>query len=158
MPDIVVLGIGNQYAGNDSAGVIVARMLREKLPPSITVMECSSAFDALMNSPDCSVMIIVDSFLSENPGSLLIETRERKNEEYETFQIDPHDIDVDKLLNLLWFFKKSLKKILFIGIGVNEIDLGENIAPAVSNGIDVAVSLIMNEINRLNEEQKPFYL
>jgi Ni,Fe-hydrogenase maturation factor len=33
MPDIVVLGIGNQYAGNDSAGVIVARILREKLPP-----------------------------------------------------------------------------------------------------------------------------
>jgi hydrogenase maturation protease len=152
MPDIVVLGIGNQYAGNDSAGVIVARMLREKLPPSITVMECSSAFDALMNSPDCSVMIVVDSFLSENPGSLLIETRERKNEEYETFQIDPHDIDVDKLLNLLWLFKKSLKKILFIGIGVNEIDLGEGIASAVSSGIDLAVNLIMSEIGKLSGE------
>ena len=151
MPEIVVLGIGNQYVGDDSAGIITARTLRKKLPPSVTVMECSSPFDALMNSPDCDIMIIVDSFLSENPGSLSVEVRERIEHKEEYSMLDPHDIDVDKLMDLLWLFKKSLKRIIFIGIGINKIELGESISPAVSYGIDLAVNLIVSEINRLSK-------
>ena len=153
MPEIVVLGIGNDYIGNDSIGVIVARKLRERLPSSVTVMECPSAFDALMNSPDCDIMIIIDSFLSEEPGSLLVEIHERIDEEgHGASQVDPHGIDVDKLMDLIWFFKKSLKKIVFIGVGVDKVDLSEGIAPTVSHGIELAVDLIVNEISKLSRE------
>jgi len=153
MPEIAVLALGNQYFGDDSVGILIARMLRDKLPPSVTLMECSSAFDALMNSPDCDTIIIVDSFLSDEPGSLSIEVRERKGSEEHNFQVDPHDMDVDKLMDMLWSFKKSLRKIVFIGIGVSEIELGESVTPAVSRGMEAAVDLITQWIRDLTGEE-----
>jgi hydrogenase maturation protease len=66
--DRVVIGLGSDLRGDDSAGLEVARRLRGALPPSVVVMESSGDPAALVEAwSGAALAIVVDAVRSGAP-------------------------------------------------------------------------------------------
>jgi hydrogenase maturation protease len=68
----LTIGIGNEYRGDDAAGLIVARRLKELLADSAIVMEHSGDGAALMEAwRGAETVIIIDAVMSgAAPGTI----------------------------------------------------------------------------------------
>lgn len=47
---ICIIGIGNEFRGDDGAGLAVARLLRKQLPPAVCILEQSGEGTSLMDA------------------------------------------------------------------------------------------------------------
>lgn len=62
---ILLVGIGNEYRGDDAAGLLIARKLREQLPHALEVIEQSGEGAALLESwENAESVILVDAVQS----------------------------------------------------------------------------------------------
>ena len=68
----LIIGIGNEYRGDDAAGLIVARRLKERLADSVKVIEQSGDGAALMDAwLGAETVIIIDAVMSgAAPGTI----------------------------------------------------------------------------------------
>ena len=58
--EILVIGIGNEWRGDDAAGLLVARKIRERNPPGIRVIEAAgdiSSVIELLHHAECVVAV-----------------------------------------------------------------------------------------------------
>jgi hydrogenase maturation protease len=71
-PRTVILGVGNEFRGDDGAGRAVARLLRSQLPPEISIHEATGEGTALMDSwRGAARVILVDAVCSgATPGTV----------------------------------------------------------------------------------------
>src|SRR5262249_46565971 len=68
----LIIGIGNEYRGDDAVGLIVARRLKVRLADSAIVIEQSGDGAALMEAwRDAETVIIIDAMMSgAAPGTI----------------------------------------------------------------------------------------
>jgi hydrogenase maturation protease len=58
----VVIGVGNAWAGDDAAGLLVARIVRERAPSGLAVIEHEGEPTALLDEwQDAALAIVVDA-------------------------------------------------------------------------------------------------
>jgi hydrogenase maturation protease len=72
IPHYLIIGIGNRYRGDDAAGIIVARHMKEQTPDSVSVIEEGDGGVALMESwKDFDTVILIDAIRSgAKPGTI----------------------------------------------------------------------------------------
>ena len=72
-PPVRVIGIGRTERGDDAAGRLVARRLRDDPPPGVGVSECAGEFATLLDLWDGAAAVIVVDALQAGvaPGTLL---------------------------------------------------------------------------------------
>jgi hydrogenase maturation protease len=64
----VVVGVGNSWAGDDAAGVLVARSLRGRVPDGVTVFEHEGEPTALLDAwSGARIAIVVDAATGTGP-------------------------------------------------------------------------------------------
>src|SRR5271165_7198320 len=67
-PDIVVIGVGNEYRSDDGAGIAVARRLRERFPTGVTILEENGEGAALIDAwQGATRVMLVDAVRSGAP-------------------------------------------------------------------------------------------
>jgi hydrogenase maturation protease len=68
----VVIGVGNEFRGDDGAGTVVARLLRKQLPAEILIIEESGEGTSLMDAwRGATSVILVDAVQSgAAPGTI----------------------------------------------------------------------------------------
>ena len=68
----LIIGIGNEYRGDDAVGLIVARRLKERLADSVKVLEQSGDGAALMEAwRGAETVIVIDAVMSgAAPGTI----------------------------------------------------------------------------------------
>jgi hydrogenase maturation protease len=68
----LIIGVGNEYRGDDAVGLIVARRLKERLGDSVTILEQSGDGAALMEAwRGAETVIIIDAVMSgAAPGTI----------------------------------------------------------------------------------------
>jgi len=68
----IVIGVGNEFRGDDGAGLAVARLLREQLSPEIAVLEESGEGTSLMDAwRSASRVFLIDAVHSgAAPGTI----------------------------------------------------------------------------------------
>lgn len=71
-PETLVIGIGNEFRGDDGVGLIVARGLRDLALPNVTVVEQSGEGTALLEAwGGAGRVIVVDAVSSgSEPGTI----------------------------------------------------------------------------------------
>jgi hydrogenase maturation protease len=70
----LVIGVGNAWAGDDAAGLLVARLVRERAPEGVTVIEHEGEPTALLDAwVGASLAIVVDATCGGGePGAICI--------------------------------------------------------------------------------------
>ena len=143
MARTAVLGIGHELRGDDAAGLEVARRLKVRMAgyPDWLVLETGPVPENFSGplrrfSPD--IVILVDAaLLDEPPGSLrLVDWREAGG-----FPSSTHSLP---LATLAGFLASELGcEVRLLGIQPGDDSLGAPLSPAVEQGVEKAVELLV---------------
>ncbi|MGZ4962159.1 MAG: hydrogenase maturation protease [Limisphaerales bacterium] len=67
-PSILVIGVGNEYRGDDGLGILAARQLRKRLIAEARIIESPCADTSLMETwKQYDSVILIDAVLSRSP-------------------------------------------------------------------------------------------
>jgi hydrogenase maturation protease len=145
----IVLGLGNPFWSDDSAGFRVASVLREAvLQPEVTVSDASiSGLDILEILVDYDKAIIIDAIETQNgtPGTIY---RLEMNDITVNYTTSPHGIDFIAALELGRKLGLPLPtSIIIFAIEADQTTFPqEKCTPLVDRAIPICVDMILHEL------------
>ncbi len=152
---ILVLGIGNELAGDDIIGIQVVREVAEIGPPEIDYKQISTGgLQILETILGYEKVLIVDSIETNSPNKRILKFNSN-NLSDATFLTSPHDINFPTALEIgqkvLPDQMPKTIRIIGIEIPVQEI-ITDEISMETSAKIPTIKKLILDEINRFLRE------
>ncbi len=147
----LVLGLGNPYLSDDSAGLRVIRELEKRLSnPDVSLQETSLAGINLLDYlVGCDKAIIVDAIQSPDgkPGSIYRLTPEEFDTSCHT--TSSHDIGVIAAIELGKRLELAMpQEIDIIAIEAGDVvTLSENCTPEIEKSIPVAADMIIEDLS-----------
>ncbi len=142
-PRVAIVGIGNEFAGDDVAGLAVVRAL----PPALTTeQEHLLVVDAGPAPENCTgalrrfapdLVLLVDAArMDEPPGTIRwLAWQETTGLSASTHTLPPYV--------LAQYLLESLKcEVVLIGIQPEHLDMAQSCSPAVQQAIDEAVAVL----------------
>jgi len=153
-PAIVVVGVGNYYRSDDSAGLLVARRLEKLAPENVNIIECVGDNFDLMNAWDgADILILVDAMSSgADPGTIFrIEAHNRSIPTY-LFHQSTHSFTVAHTIELARLLGKLPSKVLIFGIEGSNFDPGESLSEDMTRAIEGVTHSILEYIRDCTEE------
>jgi hydrogenase maturation protease len=148
---IKIIGVGNKWRGDDAAGLIVARRLRQENLPHIEVTEGSGSGSAIADAwKDAPRVIVVDAIVSGGaPGTI---HRFDAHDPEATFPVSwspsSHSWGLSEALALGKVFHNLPPALIIYGIEGENFALGAGLSPAVAAAIPEVVRLIAQEIQK----------
>ncbi len=148
---IKIIGVGNEWRGDDGAGVAVARALREKALPGVIVLEATGEGAALMAAwQGADVVILVDAVRSgAGPGK--IHRFDARDEHLPTdfFHYSTHAFSVAEAVELARVLNRLPPRLIVYGIEGKTYEAGAGLSPEVAQGVEQVVERIGAEVARL---------
>jgi hydrogenase maturation protease len=147
----LILGLGNPYLSDDSAGLKVIHLLEERLSnPDVSLYETSLAginlLDILVGR---NKAIIVDAIRTSNgkPGNIYRLTPEEFDTSCHT--TSSHDIGIIAAIELGKRLELAMPQVIeIIGIEAEDtVTLSENCTADVEAAIPIAADMIIKEVN-----------
>ena len=149
---IKIIGVGNEWRGDDGAGVAVARALREKALAGITVLEATGEGAALMAAwQDAEMVILVDAVRSgAEPGK--VHHFDAREQELPTdfFHYSTHAFSVAEAVELARVLDQLPPQVIVYGVEGKTYEAGAGLSPEVAQGVAQIIERIEAEVARLN--------
>jgi hydrogenase maturation protease len=145
---ILLIGVGNDYRSDDGIGLLVARKIREKQIPFITVKEESGEGASLIEAwQGFQIVILVDAVSSgTEPGTIF---RIWTNEEIipiKFFHYSTHAFSVAEAIELARMMNTLPSRLLVYGIEGDIFTAGVKISSRVKQAANKVIEQIMKEI------------
>ena len=151
MSEILVVGTGNSWRGDDSVGLEVAGALRSRLPEQVRVLATEAEQSSLLDEwVGCGSVLIVDAVHSDAAAGTI--HRVYLNAEtvpYAVLQGSTHHFSLGDTIELARALKRLPAKALFFGIEGESFSPGEPLSPAVAAAVPAIVEEIVREIEAL---------
>ena len=149
-PKVVIIGIGNEYRHDDAAGLIVARLIKEKTPDSCEVHEQTGEGTALMqlwkDAP--GLVIVIDAVQSGSPsGTIHYFDANRHPVPSATFRDSTHAFGLIEAIALSRTLAELPSHLVVYGIEGENFEAGTGLSAGVLNGVDKLVEQIRQEID-----------
>lgn len=147
--NIVIVGIGNEFRKDDGVGMYVSRMLHEKVPNEIKIVEGIPDGYALIETwDDSSSVFVIDCAASgENPGKIF--RFDAINEKIPGDLFDgysTHSISVVDAIELAGTLGRLPKSLLVFGIEGKDYSPGTQLSQEVKLAADKLTDQILNEL------------
>lgn len=144
----IVVGVGNPILGDDAVGLEVVRRLKGKISAEIKET-MTSGFGLLEEILGYDKAVIVDALVTNDKKEV------GKVRKFVIKELDSNSLKTPHALSFLDAIgiakrsgiKEIPKKIVVVGILVNEIDFKERISEEVKKAIPRAVKVVEGEIN-----------
>ena len=144
----IIVGIGNNFRGDDGAGLVAVRLLKKLSLPGIEVVELDGEVTRVLDSvQDRDLAVIVDAVRSQAiPGTI-----HRFDVSYEPLpesasQRSTHGMTLSSLLELARAQGQFPRRLIVYGIEGESFDQGRQLSPRVEEAIDQLVSRIRTEV------------
>ncbi|HEV2426574.1 MAG TPA: hydrogenase maturation protease [Terriglobia bacterium] len=153
MTRILVIGIGNEYARDDAAGLRVARVLKAQAPGGVEIQEQSGEGTALLESwKGADAVIIIDAANSGRPpGTLHRFDASREALPAESFRASTHLVGLREAFELARALNRLPPEVVVYAIEGGEFSAGEGLSPELERAIPAAVAAVIGEIGRISE-------
>jgi len=147
-PQVLVIGIGNTYRGDDAAGLAVAEWLRTSAPPGVGVLRHEGEPMSLLEEWDqAAVVYLVDAMTSGGePGSVY---RFDAADGPLTGRFRPrgsHALGVADAIELGRALGRLPGRLVGYGIEGGCFDTGATLSPAVREAVAVVAERLLEEI------------
>lgn len=148
---IKIIGVGNVYRGDDGAGIVVARALRERVLPGVVVEEASGEGSALMQAwQDADVVFLVDAVRAQaRPGTIYRLDAHAERLPTDFFHYSTHAFSVAEAVELGRTLGQLPPHLLVYGIEGETYDAGVGLSPNVLGAVDQVVTRIVDDIEAL---------
>ena len=148
----LVLGVGNPILSDDGVGIHVARKLKEKNVPGVTIEElAASGLELLDLVVGYDQVIIIDAIKTKDgrPGDFY--ELEEKDFERSIHGSSPHGINIATALALGRKIvpDKMPKQVLFIAVEADDVvNVSERLTQKIQEAVPIIVNKIVEEIKK----------
>jgi hydrogenase maturation protease len=148
---ITVIGIGNEFRGDDVAGLLVVRQLKESPHDGVEFLEQSGEATALMETMDqTGPMILVDAVQSgAEPGTIHRYDASEKSMPAEFLRCSTHNFSVHDAIEMARALEKLPAQLIVYGIEGSHFDPGAELSPLVHAAIEKVAQQINKELQCL---------
>jgi hydrogenase maturation protease len=146
---LLVIGVGQEFRGDDAAGLLIARRLREILGPEATILEKSGAAgDLLAAWEGADAVILTDAVHGGGPPGKIY--RFPVHEAALPAELFPaastHAWGIAQAVALGQVLRQLPPFLVVYGIEGRDFGIGQTLSPAVAQAIPAAARLIRQEI------------
>lgn len=145
---IRIIGVGNEFRGDDAAGLLTARRLRERLNGEVSVLERSGEGSALMDSwAGAECVILIDAIQSSHPiGSIHRFDAGKEPLPEDAVRCSTHSFGVTQCIELARAMNKLPARLIFYGIVGKNFEMGAELSPEVEKSIQQTAQDIYSEL------------
>jgi hydrogenase maturation protease len=150
-PEGLVIGLGNSWAGDDAAGVLVARALRASLPEGVALIEHEGEPTALIDVwADKRIVILVDAIAGGAPPGTVRYFDATTSELPSSFSgRSTHAFTVAQAIELARSLDRLPAQLMVVGIEGANFEAGAAIGQPVAEAIEPAGRRVL-ELLRTN--------
>lgn len=142
---IVVVGVGNAWAGDDAAGVLVARLVRERVPEGVTVIEHEGEPTALLDRWEgARLAVVVDAtFGGGRPGEVRALDAARAPLPATFTGTSTHAFGLAGAIELARAMGRLPERLVVVGIAGERFEAGARPGAAVSAALEPAAEQVL---------------
>jgi hydrogenase maturation protease len=143
----LIIGIGSEYRGDDAAGLIVARWLKDRLAGSFTVLEQSGDGAALMEAwRGAETVIIIDALMSgAEPGTIHRLDAKTRPLPKDAFRCSTHAFGVAEAIELSRAMGGLPRSLIVYGIEGRNFAAGVRLSPEVEGAVGEVAGRALTE-------------
>ena len=148
-PRLKVIGVGNEWRGDDAVGLLVARRLKAEQLPEVEVAECRGTVTAVREAwKDAAGAIVVDAVVSGGrPGSIYrFDAYDGEVPVQLPRSLSSHGLGVAEALALGQLFQELPPFLVIYGIEGRNFGPGQEVSQEVEAAIPEAVQRLRQEI------------
>jgi hydrogenase maturation protease len=151
MAKILVIGIGNEYARDDAAGLCVARALQEQARDGVDIQEQSGEGAALMESwKGVDAVVVIDAAHSGSaPGTLHRFDAGREPLPAQSFRGSTHAFGLYEAVEVARSLNRLPPCLVVYVIEGGNFAAGTGLSPELERAIPAAATTVANEISAI---------
>ena len=147
--EMMIIGVGNAFRGDDGVGLVVAQRLREVVLPGVIVLEQSGEGAALVEAwADADRVIIIDAVSSGNdPGT--IHRFDVAGQPLPAYLAggSSHAFGLAEAVELARQLDRLPPHLIIYGIEGKAYDLASGLSPEVAEAAEILVERLAQELN-----------
>jgi hydrogenase maturation protease len=153
-PRRLLIGVGNRYRGDDAAGVLVARRVREAAPAGVEVLEEEGELSDLLDAwKEVGQVVLVDAVYSgAAPGTIHRFEAEAGPLPAQLFRFSTHAFSVAEAIELARALGQLPPRLTVYGIEGSEFTAGAPLTPAVEAALGELVARALEELSAPGDE------
>jgi hydrogenase maturation protease len=146
-PRVLVIGIGNDFRGDDAAGLVVARRLQEQTVDGIAVLEAPGEAASLIDAwAGTDAVILIDAVRSGSaPGTIHRLSQRALTQDAHIFHQSTHTFNVPDAIELAGAMKRLPKRLIVVGIEGKSFQAGVGFSPEVEAALSGVVDAVLRE-------------
>jgi hydrogenase maturation protease len=143
-----IIGLGNEFRGDDAVGLLAARRLQGVLGNRVEVVEAESAgVDLLELMKGVGAVLLIDAVCSgQAPGTIHRLDASAGPIAPALFPRSTHAVGVADALELARTLGVLPNKVIVYGIEAGDTGAGHPLSPQVSHALNEVVQLILKEV------------
>jgi hydrogenase maturation protease len=144
----LIIGIGNEYRGDDAVGLIVARRLKDRLADSVTVIEQSGDGAALIEAwRDAQTVIVIDATVSgAAPGTIRRFDANAQPIPTASFRCSTHAFSLAEAIELARALGQLPPRLVVYGIEGKNFAAGVGLSAEVEEAVGEAARQALSEL------------
>ncbi len=148
---IIVIGIGNEFRGDDAAGLLVVRWLKEKPLVGVALTEQSGEATALMDIMSrAGTVMIVDAVQSgAEAGTIHRYDASEQAMPAQFLRCSTHNFSVHDAIEMARALEKLPSRLRIYGIEGSQFEPGSELTPAVQTAVVEVAQRINEELENL---------
>lgn len=155
--EVLIIGVGNEYRGDDGVGLALVRTLQAAPPPGTRIVERSGEGAGLLDTwRGASIVIVLDAVVAGRaPGALLRLDVRREPLPGHYFAHSSHAFGIAQTVELARALGELPDELIIYGVQGADFALGTALSAPVAAAMDVALQLIRQDVARLREQEFP---
>ena len=147
MADVIVVGIGNPYRGDDGAGWAVIDGLMETIGSAVTLVKQRGDVGELIDifARHKSVYLVDACHSHESKGAWERIDLHKQQVLEENPQTSTHGFSVSQAISLAKNFRRIPNKLILYAIKGDNYSISETLSPSVKRSVDSVIKAIINE-------------
>jgi hydrogenase maturation protease len=148
MPKILVIGIGSEYGSDDRVGLVVARRLKELVPPGVDVIEHAGDGTALVSAwTNVDHVFLIDATSSGAETGTIYRIDGLSTPIPADFSTSStHSFGLGEAIQLAQQLDKLPRSLLIYGIEGSSFSFGSELSSEVEAATRSVIEQILNEI------------
>jgi len=145
--EVLVIGVGNALRGDDAAGMLAVKLMRERNSPSIYVTEHDGEGASLMETwTGERTVIVVDAAWSDSPpGTIERFDATQQPLPGKLFQRSTHAFGLHEAVELSRALNRLPRRLIIYGIRAKSFEIGAPMSDHVEKAVRAVVERILEE-------------
>ena len=150
-PQLLIIGVGNPFRGDDAAGLLAARLLKNSGLDSTTVMEHSGEGASLMETwKGADAVILIDAVSSGGPPGTIHRLEPiSKPLPARMFQSSTHTFSLPQAIAMARALDELPPRLIVFGIEGGNFKPGADLSPEVRTALPEVAQQILSELKAL---------